>query len=117
MPSYRHYATHSYRETLMPDEVTTGELARLIERNHAETREDFQSLYGRLDRELTTLIGRLDQTVPLAVYESDKRGTDLRFKNVEDDVASFRASTKWAIGLGVSSILTVIGLAIPLFVK
>lgn len=101
----------------MPDVVTTGELARLIERNHAETREDFQALYSRLDRELTLLTGRLDQTVTVAAYEADRRGTDVRFKNVEDDVASFRASTKWAIGIAITSLLAVLSFIVPLMNK
>jgi hypothetical protein len=115
--SYRHHSKYSYREITMSDEVTTGELARLIERNHAETREDFQALYIRLDREMTLITGRLDQTVSVAAYEADKRGVDLRFKNVEDDVASFRASTKWAIGLACTSLLTMLGFILPLLNK
>lgn len=117
MPVYKHYVKYSYREIIMADDVTTGELARLIERNHAETREDFQSLYIRLDREMNLLTGRLDQTVTVAAYEADRRGTDLRFKSVEDDVASFRASTKWAIGLAMSSLLGILAMLIPLFTK
>lgn len=101
----------------MSDELTLGELARLIERNQVETREGFAAINARLDREYASVSARVDQSVPLAVYEADKRGTDLRFKNVEDDVASMRATTKWAIGLAVTAHLGVLGLVIPLLTK
>ena len=94
----------------MSDEPTLGELARLIERNHQETREDIQALHQRLDRDLA-------HTVQLNVYEADQRGTDLRFKNVEDDVAAMRATTRWAVGLAVTALLGILGLIVPLLTK
>lgn len=101
----------------MSDEPTLGELARLIERNQVETREGFAAINARLDREYASVSARVDQSVPLAVYEADKRGTDLRFKNVEDDVASMRATTKWAIGLAATALLGILGLVVPLLTK
>lgn len=101
----------------MSDEPTLGELARLIERNQVETREGFAAINARLDREYASVSARVDQSVQLNVYEADQRGTDLRFKNVEDDVASMRATTRWAIGLAVTALLGILGLVIPLLAK
>ena len=101
----------------MSDEPTLGELARLIERNQVETREGFAAINARLDREYASVSARVDQSVPLAVYEADKRGTDLRFKNVEDDVASMKATTKWAIGLALTALLSILGTVVPLLVR
>ena len=99
----------------MSDDLTLGELARLIERNQVETREGFAAINARLDREYASVSAKVDQAVPLNVYEADKRGTDLRFKNVEDDVASMRATTKWAFGLGLTSILSALAVVVALY--
>ena len=101
----------------MTDEPTLGEVVRLIERNHAETREDIQAIHLRLDREMAYTNGRVDQAVPMNVYEAHQRGTDLRFKNVEDDVASMKATTKWTIGLALTALLGILGLVVPLLAK
>jgi hypothetical protein len=101
----------------MSDEPTLSELARLIERNHQETRGDIASLHQRLDRDLAYTNGRIDQAVAMNVYEADKRGTDLRFKNVEDDVAGMRATTRWAVGLAVTSLIALLSVAVPLLVR
>ena len=101
----------------MTDEPTLGEVVRLIERNHAETRDAIAAIHQRLDRDLAHLGGRIDQSVQLNVYEADKRGTDLRFKNVEDDVSSMKATTRWAVGLALVAILGILGLIVPLLAK
>lgn len=97
--------------------ITLGEVVRIIERNHAETRDDIQALHARLDRDLAATNGRVDQAVPVNVYEADRRGTDLRFKNVEDDVSSMKATTKWSIGLTVTALLALLGVLVPLIAK
>lgn len=94
------------------DEITFGELARLIERNHLETREDFASVHQRLDREWGQATARLDQTVQLNVYQSDQRGTDARFARLENDMAAWKATARWSIGLAISSALTAVGLLV-----
>lgn len=101
----------------MPEEITLGELARLIERNHAETREDIASLHSRFDREYQAMNGRVDGMVSKDVYSSDQRTTTLRFERMEADMASFRATSRWAIGLAVTSMLAMLGIVIPLVVK
>lgn len=108
--------------------ITLGEVVRIIERNHAETRDDIaslrqetrdeiQALHTRLDRDLAATNGRVDQAVPVNVYEADKRGTDIRFKNIEDNVAGMRATTKWAVGLALTALLALVGALIPLLAK
>lgn len=99
---------------MMSDEPTLGEIVRLIERNHAETRDDIQAIHQRLDRELALANHRVDQAVPMNVYEAHQRGIDLRFKNVEDDVASMKATTKWTIGLALTALLGILGFLAPL---
>lgn len=97
------------------DNVTLGEVMRLIERNHQETRDDFQSVFSRMDREQAVVDGRLSKTVSLDVYNSDMRAHEERFKRLENDIVSARATTRWAIGLGATSVLTMIGISVPVF--
>lgn len=97
------------------DNVTLGEVMRLIERNHQETREDFANVLSRMDKEYGAVNGRVDKTVLLDVYVSDKRADEERFKRLESDIVSARATTRWAIGLGATSVLTMIGISVPVF--
>lgn len=101
----------------MSDDLTLGELVRLIERNHSETREGFAAINARLDREYAAVAAKVDQSVQMNVYEAHQRGTDLRFKNVEDAVTSMRTTTRWAIGLAVACLLGVLGLIVPLLTR
>lgn len=96
----------------MADDVSTGELARLIERNHTETRFDFEELNKRLDREYQAINARMDRVVQTEVYASDSRAVDERFKRIEADAAAYKATVKWTVGLAVSSFLAVIGMLI-----
>ena len=96
----------------MGEDISIGELVRLMERNHLETREDFASVHQRLDREFGQAAVRLDQTVPLNVYQADQRGTDARFGRLENDMAAWKSTARWSIGLAISSTLTVVGLLV-----
>lgn len=102
-----------YRESNMAEEVTIGELARLIERNHLETRDDIAAVNTRLDREFQGMNGRMDRTVMVDVYASDRRGDEERFKRIETDVAAFRATARWAIGLAATVAIGMIGVLVP----
>lgn len=99
------------------DDVTLGEVMRLIERNHAETREDFKAVFDRMDREQAVVDGRISKTVSLDVYTSDQRATEERFKRLEADIASGKATTRWAVGLGASSGLTMVAVAVPVLMN
>jgi hypothetical protein len=100
-----------------PGDVTLGEVMRLIERNHAETRDDFQAVFIRMDREQASVDGRLNKTVSLDVYVSDKRADEERFKRLENDIVSARATTRWAIGVGASSVLTMVAISVPVLLN
>lgn len=101
----------------MAEEPTNGELARLIERNHTEVKEDFQALYTRMDREYAAMNGRVEQMVPRGEYEADQRANDERFRRIEVDIASGRATVKWAVGLAVTALLAILGMALPLLAR
>lgn len=96
----------------MDGEVTLGELARLIERNHNETRDDFAEVNKRLDHEAQAVNGRMDRSVRTEVYASDRAALLERIGRVESDAVSYRATTRWAIGLAATSALVVIGMLI-----
>lgn len=101
-----------YRESIMGDEVTIGELARLIERNHLETRDDLSEVNKRLDKEFHGINGRMDRAVTVDVFTAEGRAVDERFKRVEEAVAAFRATTRWAIGLAVTAAIGMIGILV-----
>lgn len=96
----------------MADDMTLGELARLIERNHNETRLDFEEINKRLDREYQSFNLRMDRVVQADVYASDSRANEDRFKRIESDAAAYRATVRWTVGLAISSFLAVIGMLI-----
>ena len=96
------------------DAPTLGEVARLIERNHAETREAIAAIHGRLDRDVQAMNDRVDKAVSREVYDADQRGLGGRMARVEDDVKGMRATTRWAIGLCVTALLGLAGLAISI---
>ncbi|TDC58584.1 hypothetical protein E1281_01140 [Actinomadura sp. KC345] len=98
----------------MPDDPTLGEVVRLIERNHAETREGFAAINARLDRDFQAMDERVEKAVPREVYDADQRGLRGRVGRVEDDVKTMRATTRWAIGLCLTALLGIAGLAVAL---
>lgn len=54
------------------DEPSTGELERLIERNHRETSADILDLKSQLTGNVSTLLAQFDRYVLAAVYEADE---------------------------------------------
>lgn len=104
--------TGVYRESNMADDMTLGEVARLIERNHNETRLDFEEINKRLDREYQTLSSQISRAVQVDVYVSDKKAAEDRMARIEADAAAYRATVRWTIGLAISSFLAVIGMLI-----
>lgn len=89
----------------MTDDPTLGEVVRLIERNHAETREAIAAIHQRLDRDVQAMGDRLDKAVPREVHDEARRAIESRVSRVEEDLKSARATTRWAIGLAVSVLL------------
>lgn len=110
-------ATHPTGQRFDGGDVTLSELARLIERNHAETREDFQSVFTRMDREYQEMKIRMDGLVGKESYASDQRATEERFRRLETDITSARATTKWAIGICVTVLLAMLALLGPVLLK
>lgn len=102
----------------MADDPTLGELKRLIERNHIETREAIAAIHQRLDRDVQAMNDRVDKTAASAVarevYEADQRGLRDRVVRIESDLKSARATTRWAIGLCTTALLAVAALVVNL---
>lgn len=96
----------------MPEDPTLGEVVRLIERNHAETREAIAAIHQRLDRDVQAMNDRVDKAVPRDVYDADRRAADARAGRVEEDLKSARVTTRWAIGLAVSVLLALAALIV-----
>lgn len=59
----------------MADEISLGELQRLIERNHLEVREDYQGIKDRLE-----------QFVLREVYSADEERRKARFEVIEAEL-------------------------------
>lgn len=88
----------------MNDEgMSLGEVARLIEALRSDTTTRFDKIDERL--------GRFEDThVQVAVYNSDKRATDIYTAGMESRVAKLEATLQWVLRTtGGALIVAVIG--------
>lgn len=96
----------------MSDEPTPSELARLIERNHRETSSDILDLKTQVGRDVQALFGQMAQYVLTAVYEADKRATEIarkaledKVERVEEELTSTRRGNRTAFWAAVGAII------------
>lgn len=72
----------------MADESPSNrQLESLINRNHADNREDILDLKTQVTRDIANLIAQLQQYVLKEVYEADKRALAARQEAVDDRFA------------------------------
>lgn len=74
----------------MADEPSTGELERLIERNHRETSADILDLKSQLTSNVTTLLNQFDKYVLAAVYEANERTRNATEQSLKQQVGELR---------------------------
>lgn len=76
------------------DEPTNRELVNLIQRNHADNRDDWLDLKTQFTRELGNLVAQLHAFVLKEVYEADKRALAAREQAIADRIARNEAETE-----------------------
>jgi hypothetical protein len=76
------------------DEPTNRALEALINRNHADNREDILDLKTQVTRDIANLVAQLQQYVLREVYDADKRALAAREQAISDRFARIEADTE-----------------------
>lgn len=95
----------------MADEPSTGELERLIKRNHSETMADIAKLETQLAVALTNFTAQLKDYVLKDVYKAERDADRAQLKEVKDEVTSARrraANAVWTAVGGFAGSLALI---------
>jgi hypothetical protein len=87
------------------DEVTIGELRRLLEAHQRDIREDFASLHTRMN-----------EYVLREVYESDRRGLLERMARIDAEVLTLREANRKTMWTAITSFLAPLIVAVVLAV-
>jgi hypothetical protein len=87
------------------DEVTIGELRRLLEAHQRDIRDDFVALQTRLD-----------QYVLREVYDADRRGLLERMARIDAEVLTLREANRKTMWTAVTSFLAPLIVAVVLAV-
>ncbi len=84
------------------------ELKNLIERNHADTREDILDLKAQLTQFMAQINTRLDRYLLREVYQVKQEAQDRRIQALEDERADNRRATRAAFLSAVVAVLVAI---------
>lgn len=98
----------------MADEPSLRELKSLIERNHADVREDYLDLKAQVARDATTLAEKLQQFVLKEVFEAKEAAMLQRIITLEDSAKTARGQNRAAIMTAVGSVIATVLAAIIL---
>lgn len=102
----------------MADEPSLRELKNLIERNHADTREDYVDLKAQFGRDLANVLQQMQQFVLREVFEAKESAMLQRISTLEEAAKTARVQVRGAIlasaGSVVATLLTAIILAVIL---
>lgn len=103
----------------MPNEPSNGELQRLIERNHAENRDDILDLKTQVARDATINAQQMQQFVLRDVYAVEMAAMRERVARLEKEAESARAAVRGAIYAAVGSVLASIiaGVVLAMILK
>ena len=90
------------------------ELKNLLERNHADNREDILDLKAQLARDVAHIIGQLDRYVLREVYAADKAALEARLARMEREQEASRNAARAAVYAAAGSIVATVLAAIIL---
>ena len=100
----------------MADEPSLRELKSLIERNHADVREDYLDLKTQVARDATALSDKLQQFVLKEVFEAKEAAMLQRIAALEESAKTSRGQVRGAVMAAAGSVIATIIAAIILSV-
>jgi hypothetical protein len=98
----------------MADEPSLRELKNLIERNHADVRDDYLDLKTQVARDSTDLADKLRQFVLKEVFEAKESAMLQRIIALEENAKTSRAQVRVAVLAAVASVIATVLAAVIL---
>jgi hypothetical protein len=98
----------------MADEPSLRELKNLIERNHADVRDDYLDLKTQVARDSTDLADKLRQFVLKEVFEAKESAMLQRIISLEENAKTSRAQVRVAVLAAVASVIATVLAAVIL---
>lgn len=89
----------------MPDEPSLWDLQRLIERNHADNREDILDLKTQVTRDAAAISAQMERYVLREVYDAHKAALLQRVVALEEAAKASRAAVRGAVYAAVASVV------------
>ena len=100
----------------MADEPSLRELKNLIERNHADAREDYIDLKAQVARDMANVLNQMQQFLLREVFEAKEAAMLQRIATLEEAAKTARQQVRGAVMAAVGSIVATILAAIILSV-
>lgn len=100
----------------MADEPSLWDLRNLIERNHADAREDYVDLKSQVARDMASVLAQMQQFVLKEVFEAKETAMLQRIATLEEAAKTNRSQVRGAVMAAVGSVVATIIAAIILSV-
>jgi hypothetical protein len=100
----------------LADEPSLRELKNLIERNHADAREDYIDLKAQVARDMANVLNQMQQFLLREVFEAKEAAMLQRIATLEEAAKTARQQVRGAVMAAVGSIVATILAAIILSV-
>lgn len=92
----------------MPNDPSLWEIQRIVERNHAETRDDIVDLKAQVTRDTAQLAAQLERFVLREVYEAREAAMLQRINVLEESAKASRSAVRGALYAAVGSVIATI---------
>ena len=96
------------------EQPSLRELKALIERNHADVREDYLDLKTQVARDATALSDKLQQFVLKEVFEAKEKAMLQRLEALEEAAKTSRGQVRVAVMAAVGSVVAAVLTAVIL---
>jgi hypothetical protein len=98
------------------EQPSLRELRNLIERNHADVREDYLDLKTQVARDMSSVLGQMQQFVLREVFEAKETSMLQRIASLEEAAKTARGQVRGAVMAAAGSVVATIITAIILSV-
>ncbi len=89
----------------MGEEPSNGELARAIERNHTEFREDILDLKAALAANAQAMAAQMERFVLREVYDTQRQALEARVRALEAQADANRAHARTAVYTAIAAVV------------
>lgn len=96
----------------MTDEPSLRELKNLIERNHADNREDYVDLKAQVARDISNVLAQMQQFVLKEVFDAKESALLQRIATLEEAAKTAKAQNRLALMTAVGSVAATVIAAI-----